>query len=103
MADPYLFASERQIINDLIEEKKKLEEDLKQVIQLRNTTGASARMNISPIQSTGGKNMLSDFKSNIPNKEQLNFLNSQLGEALSEIVENIDATSKRALNYLSTK
>jgi hypothetical protein len=28
VGDPYLFASERQIINDLVEEKKKLEEDL---------------------------------------------------------------------------
>jgi hypothetical protein len=35
--DQYMLASERQIINDLIEEKKKLDEDLKTVIALKGS------------------------------------------------------------------
>lgn len=89
-----MLASERQIINDLIEEKKKLEEDLKTVIALKGSQNA-------PKQAFNGK--FSDFKSNIPNKEQLEFLNSQLSDTLKEVVENIDTVSKRALNYLSGK
>jgi hypothetical protein len=38
--------------------------------------------------ATGG--ILSDFKTNIPSREQLHFLNQQLSEALSEIVESVD-------------
>jgi hypothetical protein len=69
VGDPYLFASERQIINDLVEEKKKLEEDLKLVIAMRNNGGP--RQSVSPMQSAVGARppILSDFKNNIPTKE----------------------------------
>lgn len=50
-----------------------------------------------------GKFAAKDFKSNVPNREQLEFLNQQLTDTLKEVVENIDSVNKRALNYLSTK
>jgi hypothetical protein len=90
-----MLASERQIINELIEEKRKLEEDLNVVISLKSGGNVPVQSNIP------GK--FAEFKSNIPNKEQLNFLNSQLNEALKEITDNIDTVQKRALNYLSGK
>jgi hypothetical protein len=52
-------------------------------------------------QGFNGK--FSEFKSNIPNREQLEFLNSQLSDTLKEVVDNIDTVTKRALNYLSGK
>jgi hypothetical protein len=90
-----MLASERQIINELIEEKRKLDEDLNAVISLKS--GGNVQVQANP----PGK--FAEFKSNIPNKEQLNFLNSQLNEALKEITDNIDTVQKRALNYLSGK
>ncbi len=90
-----MLASERQIINELIEEKRKLDEDLNAVISLKS--GGNVPVQANP----PGK--FAEFKSNIPNKEQLNFLNSQLNEALKEITDNIDTVQKRALNYLSGK
>jgi hypothetical protein len=95
-----MLASERQIINDLIEEKKKLEEDLKTVISLKASQGGQPVKHASAGYSLG---KFAEFKSNIPNREQLDFLNSQLSEALKDIVENVDTVQKRALNYLSGK
>lgn len=93
-----MLASERQIINELIEEKKKLEEDLKTVIALKSNQNAA-----TTASKQGYTGKFTEFKSNIPNREQLEFLNSQLNETLKEVVENIDSVTKRALNYLSGK
>jgi hypothetical protein len=56
----------------LVEEKKKLEEDLILVMAMRNNGGP--RQSVSPMQSSVGAGsirppMLSDFKNNIPTKE----------------------------------
>jgi hypothetical protein len=53
----------------LVEEKKKLEEDLKLVIAMRNNGGS--RQSVSPMPSSIGARpqILSDFKNNIPTKE----------------------------------
>lgn len=47
--------------------------------------------------------LLSDYKPNIPTKEQLQFLNQQLSEALTEVIDSIENSQKRALTFLSTK
>jgi hypothetical protein len=49
----------------LVEEKKKLEEDLNMVIAMRNNGGP--RQSVSPIGTRPP--ILSDFKNNIPTKE----------------------------------
>lgn len=59
--------------------------------------GAGLGLPLGDLQSPGNiggqaspAGILSDFKTNIPSREQLYFLNQQLSEALSEIVENVD-------------
>ena len=59
---------------------------------MRNNGGP--RQSVSPMQSSVAARppILSDFKNNIPNKEQLHFLNQQLSETISEVLENIECT-----------
>lgn len=63
--------------------------------------GSPPTLNQSHQHIVGGG--LSDFKTQIPSREQLQFLNQQLSEALSEIVESVEHTQKRATSYIAGK
>lgn len=67
------------------------------MMALRNMGSPNPQSNKLP----GG--LLSDFKNNIPTKEQLHFLNQQLSEALQEVLDGLDHTQKKAQTYLSGK
>lgn len=72
-----------------------LQDDIEQVMSLRG--GGASIGGASPPQA------LSDFKTQIPSREQLHFLNQQLAEALSEIGDSLDHAQKRANSYIAGK
>lgn len=70
---------------------------MKQMIALK---GSSTFNNHVNHQQSPAK-VVSDF--NLPSKEQLQYLRTQLAEAMSEVLEGLDSATKKELSFLSTK
>lgn len=58
---------------------------------------------VGALQSPGKAGGPSGFSLNVPNKEQMNAMRQQLSEALGEVLETLDQTTKKELHCLSNK